>query len=181
MINSFLVDKQSQSIWTSYMHLSQFSINNQPVLMDIRISPNELDTIEQYLKLASSDQLQEQLRYATYSQEELTLIFPSIRKLLEYGARQNKKLTRPAIRHNYAYMYQAGQNNPRHTLMLVLTYTRVLEELLGTYKLALDKHRLEEANKHFMEQKRVKDWLFSLPIADMSEGQYSQFRQLIGG
>ena len=149
--------------------------------MDIRISPTELDAIEQYLKLASNDQLQEQLQYATYSQQELTLIFPAIRKLLDYGASQNKKLARYAIRHTSAYMHRADQNNPRHTFILVLTHTRVLEELLTTYKLALAKDRLAEANKHFMEQQRAKDWLFSLPITDMSAVQYSQFRQLIGG
>jgi hypothetical protein len=149
--------------------------------MDILISPNELDAIDQYLNQASSDQLQQQLRYAKYSQDELNQIFPAIRKLLDFGARQNKKLSRHAIRYNYAYMYKAGQGNPRHIFMLVLTYTQVLKDLLASYKLALTIYRRQEANTRFVEQRRVRDWLFSLAISDMSEAQYSQFRQLISG
>lgn len=149
--------------------------------MNIRINPDELNAVDQYLHQASRDQLQQQLRYATYSRQELILVFPAIRKLLDFGASQNKTLPPQAIRHNYAAMHQAGQDNPRYTFMLVLTHTQVLKELLAAYRLAWRASRRQAANSRFIEQKQKRDWLFSLAIADMSEAQYRQFRQLIGG
>jgi len=149
--------------------------------MNVLISPEELLAIDHYLGQATTNQLQDQLQYASYSQEELEFIFPAIRKLLAYGVKENEKLDKHAIRYNYALMSRGSQNNPRHTFMLVITYTQVLVELLSKYKLALAREQMEQAKDTFLARKEPKDWLYSLTINEMSTAEYAQFKHLIGG
>ncbi|AUD01453.1 hypothetical protein [Spirosoma pollinicola] len=148
--------------------------------MTVLISPKELLAIDHYLGQAKNNQLQGQLQYAVYSQEELVFIFPAIRKLLSYGVQENEKLAKHAIRYNYAYMRRGSKNNPRHIFMLVLTYTQVLADLLSMYKLAVAREQTNETKAAFFARKELKDWLFSLTIDEMSPGEYAQFRSLIG-
>lgn len=149
--------------------------------MNVLISPEELRAIDHYLSQARNNQLQNQLQYAIYSQEELELVFPAIRKLLAFGVKENEKLDKHAIRYNYAYMRSGSRNNPRHIFMLVLTYTQVLVDLLSTYKLAVANEKINESKAIFFARKEIKDWLFSLNIEEMSSTEYAQFKNLIRG
>lgn len=149
--------------------------------MNVLISPEEILAIDQYLGQAKNNQLQHQLQYAVYSQQELEFIFPAIRKLLAYGVKENEKLDKHAIRYNYAYMHRGSKNNPRHIFMLALTYTQVVADLLSKYKLAVANEQINEAKASFLARNRVKDWLYSLTIDEMSSAEYAQFKHLIGG
>lgn len=148
--------------------------------MEPQINTDELEAIEQYLRRANQGQLQEQLKYAAYSDEEIRVVFPSIQKLLRYKVNGNKRLAHPDRRFNYGYLSQAGADNPRHTFFLVINHSSLLAELVADYRREWAERRKSEANSVFMEQQSRKRELFNLSISEMSEEQYAHFKQLIG-
>ena len=148
--------------------------------MEPQINTDELEAIEQYLRQANQGQLQEQLKYATYSDEEIRVIFPSIQKLLHYKAQENKRLAHPDRRFRYSYGSLAGADNPRHTFSLVINHSSLLAQLVTDYRREWAKCRQTEANSLFMEQQSRQRELFDLNISEMSEEQYAHFKQLIG-
>lgn len=148
--------------------------------MEPQINTDELEAIEQYLRRAHQGQLQEQLKYATYSDEEIRVVFPAIQKLLHYKAKENKRLAHPDRRFKYGYLSSAGANNPRHTFFLVINHSSLLAELLADYRREWAKCRRAEANSVFMERQSRQRELFDLNISEMSDEQYAHFKQLIG-
>ena len=148
--------------------------------MEPQLSGDELKALEHYLHQPNQSQLQEQLKikYATYSEEELQVIFPAFQKLLYDKARKNKRLNSPDWRLNYGYLSLAGADKPEQVFSLVSTHRVLLTELLADYRQEAD--RLAQANSVLSEPQRRNQDLFNLNIAQMTQEQYAQFKRLIG-
>ncbi|MFD2937884.1 hypothetical protein [Spirosoma flavum] len=126
------------------------------------ISNEELTAIKEYLTKARKDELGLQFQYATYSEQELQLVFPAIRKLTRWGWSYNQRLPKSEQQSQYNFLRPDAPVTDRHTFMLVITDHKFLKTLLDQYLLS-------------------KDRLFTMKIADMTPIEQEAFRKFIGG
>lgn len=128
--------------------------------MEPQINRQEVEVIEHFMARASQGKLRQQVRTGDFAQEDIDQVFPAIRKLLEFGAKQVDNAP-----HDYKLYYTNSKGSPMLLFGLTVNNPEMIQNLLTHYKA--------------IEQKALKEKLFAMKISDMTGAEFAQYLSLL--